>query len=259
MREEVDLDTGLMIMENEKVNKKKGKLEKGSLLEKTTTVMTIQESAKELTPDREIEKMGSRLSELGSSPLRSFQSLNSSQSSERDKMIPYVAPLKEMKVLWFENMLSEEDCRNFNVIYESLLLEGKAGNLTNLTLGMVLAEKPLTWFQVMHERLKHLVMSSETFKEKEKAEHNAQAKAKQINRGKGIGEHSKGIRFVRVDEKGKGLNKKGDKTKVTPQRVTSRDKQTTGSTRVSYNELFCSLDFCAVHVLISVFHFGFTV
>ena len=65
----------------------------------------------------------------------------------------------------------EEDHINFNMIYESLLLEGKAGNLTNLPLGMVLAEKPPTWLQVMHERLKHFIISSEKFKEKKKAEH----------------------------------------------------------------------------------------
>ena len=73
----------------------------------------------------------------------------------------------------FEDTLSEEDCKNFNLIYESLLLEGKAGNLTDLTLGMVLAEKPLAWLQVMHGRLKHLIISSETFKEKKKAKCNA--------------------------------------------------------------------------------------
>ena len=67
-----------------------------------------------------------------------------------------------------------------------MLLEGKAGNLTDLTLGMVLAEKPLTWLQVMHERLKHLIISSEMFKEKKKAKYNAQAKGKTKScRGKG--------------------------------------------------------------------------
>ena len=38
---------------------------------------------------------------------------------------------------------------------------------------MVLAEKPPTWLQVTHERLKHLIISSERFKEKKKAEYNA--------------------------------------------------------------------------------------
>ena len=76
-------------------------------------------------------------------------------------------------MLQFEDTLSEEDHRNFNLIYESFLLEGKAGNLTDLTLGMVLAEKPPAWLQVMHGRLKHLIISSETFKEKKKPKYNA--------------------------------------------------------------------------------------
>ena len=61
-------------------------------------------------------------------------------------------------MLQFEDTLSEEDHRNFNLIYESLLMEGKAGNLTDLTLGMVLAEKPPAWLQDMHGRLKHLII-----------------------------------------------------------------------------------------------------
>ena len=149
-----------------------------------TVIVTDEEMIRVATPAKERGKEESVLSELGSSPLGSFQSIQSSQSSEGDKMIPYVAPLKEMKVLQFEDTLSKEDPRNFNVIYESLLLEGKAGNLTDLTLGMVLAEKPPAWLQVMHRRLKHLVISLETFKEKKRAEHTALAKAKQINRGK---------------------------------------------------------------------------
>ena len=52
------------------------------------------------------------------------------------------------------------------------MLEGKAGNLMDLTLGMVLAEKPLAWLEFMHGRLKHLIISSEMFKEKKKAEYN---------------------------------------------------------------------------------------
>ena len=44
------------------------------------------------------------------------------------------------RVLKFEDTLSEEDHRSFNIIYESLLLESRAGNLTDLTMGMVLVE-----------------------------------------------------------------------------------------------------------------------
>ena len=88
-------------------------------------------------------------------------------------MLPFVPPLGKVRILQFEDTLSEEDHKNFNLIYESLLLEGRAGNLTDLTLGIVSAEKPPIWLQVMQERLKHLIISSEKFKEKKKAEHDA--------------------------------------------------------------------------------------
>ena len=65
------------------------------------------------------------------------------------------------------------DCRSFNLIYESLLLEGKAGNLTDLTMGIVLAEKPPAWLTVIHVQLKHLIISSETLQMKKKAEDDA--------------------------------------------------------------------------------------
>ena len=94
-------------------------------------------------------------------------------------------------------------------------MEGKAGNLTDLALGMVLPEKPLAWLQVIH-----LIISSEMFKEKKKAKYNAQAKARQNSGGKGIGKHSKGIRFLRASRKGKG---KGNKTKVMPHCVSRND------------------------------------
>ena len=74
-------------------------------------------------------------------------------------------------VLKFEDTLSEEDCRNFILMYESLLLEGRAGNLTNLTIEMVLAEKPLTWLPVMYKRLKHLIINADTFREKMRIGH----------------------------------------------------------------------------------------
>ena len=99
--------------------------------------MTGDEFTNGSVPVREVGKEGLGLSELSSSPLGSFQSLYSSKSSEKNKMIPYVPPLEEDRVLEFEDTLSEMNCRNFNLIYESLLLEGKVRNLTDLTVGMV--------------------------------------------------------------------------------------------------------------------------
>ena len=102
MSEEADVDTGLMIIEDEKMNEEKGEPEKGSPLEKQMTVMmTSEQSVEGSTPDREIQKIRAGISELDSSPLVSFQSLNSSQSSARDKMIPYVPPLGEVRILQF--------------------------------------------------------------------------------------------------------------------------------------------------------------
>ena len=119
------------------MNEKECGQEKNSPLgRQSTVIMTGEEFVRVATPDRKVGKEESGFSELGSSPLGSFQSLHSSQSSEKDKMILYVPPLEEVKVLQFEDTLSEEDHRNFNLIYESLLLEGKAGYLTDLTFGI---------------------------------------------------------------------------------------------------------------------------
>ena len=130
-------------------------------------MMTGDEFSDGAQPVREVGECGAILMEDPiSSPLGSFQSLHSSQSSEKEKIIPYVPPSEEIRVLQFEDTLSEMDHRSFNLIYVSLLLEGKAGNLTDLTAGMVLAEKPPAWFPVMHGRLKHLIISSKVFQKK---------------------------------------------------------------------------------------------
>ena len=82
-----------------------------------------------------------------------------------------------MKILKFKDTLADEDYRQFRVIYDSLLLEGKVGNLTKSTLEIVLAQKPPAWLQVICERLKHFIISSETFQNKKKR-HMAKEKVK---------------------------------------------------------------------------------
>ena len=74
--------------------------------------------------------------------------------------------------------MAEESHRQFEIIYESLLLEGKAGNLTKSTLEVVLAQKPPAWLQVIHERLKHLIISSETFPNRRKRGYRVKRKIK---------------------------------------------------------------------------------
>ena len=72
------------------------------------------------------------LSELGSLPTGSFQSLQSSQSSQGGSGTSMVPLVGGTRVLKSEDTLSKEDCKNFKLIYKSLLLEGRAGNLTNI-------------------------------------------------------------------------------------------------------------------------------
>ena len=146
MSEEADVRSGLMKTADEQENREEKGVERGSVLEsQMTVIMTDDKDSTITTTSKEKGEKGFDLNELGSSPFGSFQSLQSSQSNEEDKRTSNIPPVGGMRVLRFEDTLSEEDHRNFYLIYESLLLEGRAGNLTNLTLNMVLAEKPPTW------------------------------------------------------------------------------------------------------------------
>ena len=122
------------------------------------------------------------------SPMGSFLSLNSEQSSEREGNDPIVSMISGVKILKFEDTLSEENCRQFEIIYESLLLEGKAGNLTKSMLEVVLAQKPPAWLQAIHERLKHLIISSETFQDRRKREYRVRIETKLDKKNKLLGD-----------------------------------------------------------------------
>ena len=100
-------------------------------------------------------------------------------------------------------------------------MEGWAGNLNDLAIGMVLAGMPPAWLPVIFERLKHLIISSEAFQKKKRIKYNAQKEAKKlrVGKGKGIGKHSKGIRYLGISEKGKGKRIRPQK-KITKQNVT---------------------------------------
>ena len=92
--------------------------------------------------------------------------------------------------------MSEENCRQFKIIYESLLLEGRAGNLTKSTLEVVLAQKPPTWLQVIHERLKHLIISSETFQNRRKMGYGTRIEMKLDEKNRLLG--NKGLKGFQV-------------------------------------------------------------
>ena len=101
-------------------------------------------------------------------PMESFLSLNSEQSNEREEGESIASTTNWVKILKFEDTLTDKDHRQFEIIYESLLLEGKVGNLTKSALEVVLAQKPPAWLQVIHERLKHLIISLHMFWNKRK-------------------------------------------------------------------------------------------
>ena len=110
-----------------------------------------------------IDNLDSQSSNNSNSPVGSFLSIESRQSSEDEEKEHDPAMAGKVKILKFEDTLTSKDSTQFKVIYDSLLLEGKAGNLTKSMLEVILAQKPPTWLQVIHVRLKHLVISSETF------------------------------------------------------------------------------------------------
>ena len=109
--------------------------------------------------------------------MESFLSIDSQQRSKKEEDAYVTSMTNQVKILKFEDTLADKDYRQFRVIYDSLLLEGKAGNLTKSTLEVVLAQKPPAWLQVIYGRLKHLVISSETFWDKKKR-HMAKEKVK---------------------------------------------------------------------------------
>ena len=83
MSEKADVNPGLIIAKDEQMNKEKRESEKGSLLENQIAVMmTGKEITGVMTPSQEKGETELSLRELGSSPIGSFQSLQSSQSSE---------------------------------------------------------------------------------------------------------------------------------------------------------------------------------
>ena len=69
MSEEADVETGLMVIEDEQENEEKGEPAKNG---QSAITMTVEEFARESTPNGGIKKVASGLSEPGSSPLWEF-------------------------------------------------------------------------------------------------------------------------------------------------------------------------------------------
>ena len=137
------------------------------------------------------------------------------------------------------------------LIYESLLLEGRAGNLTNLTLEMVLAEKPPTWLPVMYKRLKHLIINADTFREKMRINYHPHIRGKEKKSSKRVGKQPKGINVVQDEGQHWG---KGNKCMKTP-RSNLRSYSAIGN----QNKLLCLLNLDACVGFSFVFHFCLTI
>ena len=113
-------------------------------------------------PDEKVDNLDSQSSFNSDSLIGSFLSIESGQSNEEEEKESDSTISGKVKILKFEDTLTNEDSKQFKIIYDSLLLEGKVGNLTESTLEVVLAQKPATWLQVIYERLKHLMINSKT-------------------------------------------------------------------------------------------------
>ena len=112
MSVDADIDTGLVAAEDKQMDRKESELEESGFLACQMTVMMTDKIPTMSTPSKR-ENKELNLSELGSSPKGSFQSLQSSQSSEGGSVMSIIPPVGGTRVLKFEDTLSEDDCRNF--------------------------------------------------------------------------------------------------------------------------------------------------
>ena len=132
------------------------------------TMTEITTNGSRRVESKNLVRQDIQLSNNSESPMGSFLSIDSEQSSRKEEDVHVTSMTNQVKILKFEDTLADEDYRQFRIIYDSLLLEDKVGNLTKSTLEVVLAQKPPAWLQVIYERFKHLVISQETFQKKKK-------------------------------------------------------------------------------------------
>ena len=78
---------------------------------------------------------------------------------------------------------------------------------------MVLAGKPLTWLPVMYERLKHLIINVDTFREKKRTIYHPWVGGKEKKSNKEVGKQPKGSEILKDKRQCRG---KGNKCTKTP-------------------------------------------
>ena len=190
MNEENNSGAGLRIIESEVELEERRILGEDNLIKGINAVTMTDITPNEndilenevLIPRKDSQSPNNLKSLMGS-----FLSLNSEQSSEGEGNDPIVSMTSRVEILKFEDTLSKESHRQFEIIHEFLLLEGKLGNLTKSTLEVVLAQKPPAWLQVIHERLKHLIVSSETFWNRRKKEYGVRIETKLNEKNRSLG------------------------------------------------------------------------
>ena len=107
MGEEANVSSGLMKMEDEQKDREERGVERGNVLKsQMTVIMSDDKDSTITTPSKGKGEKEFDLNELGSSPFGSFQSLQSNQSSEEDKLIHNIPPVGGTRALRFEDTLS---------------------------------------------------------------------------------------------------------------------------------------------------------
>ena len=210
MSDGMEIDARMMVTKDEEMDPKGSELRECGLTNQMTVMMTDKGPVWS-TPCKGENKEVS-LSELGSTPTGSVESLQNSQSSEGGSGMSMNPPVGGTRVLKFDDTLSKEDYQNFKLIYKSLLLEGRAGNLTNLTLEMVLAEKPPTWLSVIYERLKHLIINADALREKVRMGHYPQIVEKRKKSNQNRGKQPRGVKVVKNRRHNSGKCSKNTRT-----------------------------------------------
>ena len=97
-----------MITEHTQGNEEEGEMERDSPLENQVTVIVTEDKGTGIvTPSRGEKEEKLKYGELDSSPLGSFQSLQSSPSSEENRIIPEIPLVGGTRVLKYEDTLLE--------------------------------------------------------------------------------------------------------------------------------------------------------
>ena len=150
MNEENNPGAVMEIVENG-MELERQRIEKENLLIRRLKPVTMTDiktnEGRKVQSENTIARWDSQLLKNLESPLGSFLSIDIEQSSRREENASVTSMANTVKILKFEDTLADEDYRQFRIIYDSLLQEGKAGNLTRSTLEVLLAQKPPAWLQ----------------------------------------------------------------------------------------------------------------